>query len=144
MTLTKVVALTALVAMSAAVVFAQAVRRDGKWEVSMLMEMPGMPAMPPFKSEQCVTKEQARDPQSAVPPQGGPNSDCTSEDTKTTGNKVSWSMKCTTPQPMTGTGEITYTENAFDGVMVMNMARGGQPMTMTMKMTGKRIGDCVK
>ena len=65
--------------------------------MSVQMEMPGMPAMAPFKSEQCVTKEQASDPQSAVPPQGG-NSDCKSENTKETGNKVTWSMTCTTPR----------------------------------------------
>ena len=95
MTVSNVVSLTALLALSTAV-FAQSPRRDGRWEVSMQMEMPGMPAMAPFKSEQCVTKEQANDPQSAVPPQGA-NSDCKSENTKTTGNKVTWSMRCTTP-----------------------------------------------
>jgi hypothetical protein len=141
MTVSNFVALAVLFGMSTAV-FAQGARRDGRWEVSVQMEIPGMPAMAPFKSEQCVTKEQANDPQSAVPPQGG-NSDCKSENTKETGNKVSWSMTCTTPQPMTGTGEIAYTQNAFDGVMKMNMDRGGQPMAITMTMTGKRLGDCV-
>lgn len=136
-----------LLALSATA-FAQAPRRDGKWEVTMQMEMTGMPAkMPPFTTEQCVTKEQLSDPQRAVPQQpqrGGGQTDCKYEDYKVTGSKVTWTMKCTTPQPMTGTGEITYTDNAYNGVMKMNMERGGQPMQMTMKMTGKRIGDCTQ
>ena len=142
MNVRNIVSLTALLALST-VVFAQSPRRDGRWEISMQMEMPGMPAMAPIKSEQCVTKEQANDPQSAVPPQGA-NSDCKSENTKTTGSKVTWSMRCTTPTPMTGTGEITYLENSFDGLITMSMDRGGQPMAMMMKMTGKRLGDCTK
>jgi hypothetical protein len=138
----------ALLVVLSAAVFAQGPRRDGRWEVTMQMEMPGMPAgMPPFTAEQCVTKEQADDPQRAVPQQpgrGGAQSDCKTEDYKLTGNNATWTMRCTTPQPMTGSGEITYTENAYVGTMTMNMERGGQPMKMTMKMTGKRLGDCVE
>ena len=131
MTVSKVVSLAALLALSTAVL-AQSPRRDGRWEVTMQMEMPGMPGgMPPFTSETCVTKEQADDPQRAVPqqPGRGGQSDCKTEDYKMTGNKVTWAMKCTTPQPMTGTGEMVYTDNAYTGVM---------------KMTGKRLGDCTK
>jgi len=61
-------------------------------------------------------------------------------DDKVTGNKVTWSMKCEGPEAMSGTGEITYGENTYDGVM--KMERQGQ--TMTMKYTGKRLGDCLK
>jgi hypothetical protein len=142
----RAVTFAALVLISAAV-FAQGVRRDGKWEVTTEMEMTGMPGkMPPFKSEQCITKEQANDPQRAVPQQpqrGGAQSDCKTEDYKVSGNTVTWKMRCTTPQPMTGSGEMIYTENAYTGFMKMNMERGGgPPMQMTMKMAGKRLGDC--
>jgi hypothetical protein len=43
-----------------------------------------------------------------------------------------------------GTGEFVYTDDAYTGQMVMNVERGGQPMAMTMKYTGKRLGDCTK
>ena len=147
MTAPKVAPLVALLALSVGVL-AQDPRRDGRWEVTMQMEMPGMPGkMPPFTAEQCVTKEQANDPQRAVPQQpqrGGGQSDCKTEDYKVTGGKVTWTMRCTTPQPMTGTGEIIYAGNTYNGVMKMNMERGGQPMQMTMKVTGKRLGDCTQ
>ena len=149
----RIVALVAVIGCSVAV-FAQGPRRDGKWEVTTQIEMAGMPAgrgMPPMTMTQCITKEQAADPQNSVPqpPQrGGAQSDCKVSDFKQTGNKVNWTMKCTTPQAVDGTGEMVYGTDTFDGTMTMNMqmARGGQttPMQMSMKMNGKRLGDCTE
>jgi hypothetical protein len=121
---------------------AQGPRRDGKWEVKMEMDMPGMPAgMPPMSSTQCITPEEAKDPQKAMPQgRGGANNNCKISDYKADGSKVSWSMKCDPPQEMSGTGEFTYGADSYTGIMKMN--RGGQ--TITMKYTGKRIGDCDK
>jgi hypothetical protein len=137
--------IAAVLGLSAAV-FAQGPRRDGKWAVTMTMEMAGMPAgMPPITTTQCITKEQAADPQKSVlqqPQRGNQQSDCKVSDYKVAGNKVTYSMKCTTPQPMDATGEILYGDNTYDGTMTMNMARGGQSMAMTMKYSAKRLGDC--
>ena len=132
---------------------AQGPRRDGNWEVTVEMDMPGMPqgmTMPPMKMTQCVTPQEAADPQKSIPQRpagrGGaanPN-DCKISDYKTEGNKVSWAMACTGAQPMDGTGEFVYAGDAYTGTMKMNIARGGQPMAMTMKYSGKRLGDCTK
>jgi hypothetical protein len=65
-------------------------------------------------------------------------------DYKTEGNKVSWSMRCEGDNPMTGTGEIVYSGDTYLGTMKMTTGRGGQPMAMTMKYSGKRLGDCTK
>ena len=127
---------------------AQAPRRDGKWEVTMTMEMAGMPAsMPPVKTTQCITKEQADDPQKLVlqqPQRGNQQSDCKVSDYLVSGNKVTYSMKCTTPAPMDATGEIIYGDNTYNGTMKMNMGRGGQSMAMTMKYSARRLGDCTQ
>ena len=120
---------------------AQSPRRDGRWEVKTEMEMPGMPMkMPPMTTTQCITKEQAEDPQRSVPQGRGAPNNCKVFDYKVAGNKVTWSMKCEGPEAMSGTGEITYGENTYDGVM--KMERQGQ--TMMMKYAGKRLGDCPK
>jgi len=151
--------LFALITASSALLVAQAgPRRDGKWDITVEMQMPNMPnmpnmpagmTMPPMKMTQCITKEEAADPAKAMPQQppqrgGGPAGDCKVSDYKTEGQKVSWSMVCTGAQPMTGTGELVYTADSYTGNMTMNMARGGQGMAVTMKYTGKRLGDCVK
>jgi hypothetical protein len=130
-----------------ALVFAQP-RRDGNWEVKMEMAMEGMPqAMPPMTMTQCVTPAEAEDPQKMVPqgPGRGMNSDCKMTDYKFADGKASWTMTCGGANPMTGTGEFVYTENSYTGTMKMTMSRGGGPaQTMTMKYSGKRLGDCVK
>jgi Protein of unknown function (DUF3617) len=119
-------------------------RRDGRWEVKMEMDMPGMPqGMPPMTTTQCITPDEAKDPQKAMP-QGGRGGrgggDCKVSDYKVDGNKVSWSMRCEGREPMTGTGEFVYEGDSYTGTIKMD--RGGQPMTM--KYSGKRLGDCTK
>jgi hypothetical protein len=128
-------------------------RRDGNWEVTMQMDMPGMPqgmTMPPMKSTQCITPQDAADPAKSLPQRpagrGGaanPN-DCKVSDYKAVGNKVTWTMTCEGAQPMTGAGEFIYGTDTYTGTMKMDMARGGQPMAMTIKYDGKRLGDCTK
>ena len=123
---------------------AQGPRRDGEWEVKTEMNMPGMPAgMPPMTTKQCITPAEASDPQKAMPPQGRGrgNSNCKISDYKIDGNTVSWSMACEGAQPMTGKGQFVYAQDAYTGTMTMDMQGRG---TMTMKYTGKRLGDCNK
>ena len=115
-------------------------RRDGRWEVKMEMQMVGM-TMPPQTLTQCVTKEEAADPQKAMPQSGrGANpTDCKISDYKVDGNKVTWSMACPKDQ-MTGAGEFVYSGDTYTGTMKMN----AQGQEMTMKYSGKRLGDCTK
>ena len=124
----------------AASLLAQGPRRDGKWEVKVEMQMPGM-TMPAQTVTQCVTKDEAADPLKAMPQRGrgGDSSDCKVSDYKVDGNKVSWSMACAKDK-MTGTGEFVYAGETYTGSMIMNT----QGQTMTMKYSGKRLGDCTK
>jgi hypothetical protein len=125
-------------------VFAQGSMRPGQWETTMQMEMPGSPIqMPAMKSARCITPEDAKDPSRSLPtgPQGRGNqkSDCKVSDYKTSGSTVTWKMTCSSPEPMTGTGEMTYTgDTAYNGTMKMDMQGRG----MTMKISGMRVGDC--
>lgn len=138
---------TALLALSIAA-FAQGPRRDGQWEVKMEMDMPGMPAgMPPMTSTQCITPEEAKDPEKAVPQmgrggrgRGRGNQDCKVSDYKMDGNKATWTMKCEGDMAMTGAGEFVYAADTYTGTIKMETGRGA----MTMKYSGKRLGDCVK
>ena len=123
---------------------AQGPQLDGRWEVKMDMDMPGMPMkMPTQTVTRCVTKEEAADPTKVVPDagRGGGAGACKVSDYKTVGNTVSWAVKCEGAQPMSGTGEMVYGDGAYKGTMKMSMA-GGQMMTMLY--TGKRLGDCTK
>ena len=120
---------------------AQNPMRPGRWEVTMQMEMPNMPMqMPAQKVTQCVTAEQIKDPGSALPQ--GPNNPnaCKVSDHKTSGNTVTWKVACTGPEAMTGSGEMKFEGDTYVGLMKMTTSRG----EMTMKYSGKRLGECEK
>lgn len=132
---------TFLVILTVVAVYAQNPMRAGQWEVSVQMQMPGM-QMPTTKSMQCVTAAQlAKDPATGLPTgmQSLPNA-CKVSDYKVTGSTVTWKMACTGATPMTGEGELVFAGDAYDGTIKMAMQQGG----MTMKMSGKRLGDCTQ
>lgn len=116
--------------------------RPGRWEITMQMEMPNMPMkMPETKMTQCVTPEQLKDPAAAMSgggPGGKPNPACKVSDYKTSGSTVSWKMACPPPQAVDGTAEMTFKDDSYTGNMTMKTDKG----TMTMKVAGKRLGDC--
>lgn len=144
---------------------AQTPRRDGNWEITVDVELDGVAGTIPTRTlTQCITPDdiaagpggtsgRSHTPDRSDTPGHGalpghralsghdaalPGS-CSASDHKVDGNKVSWTFRCDTPQPMSGSGEIVYTdENAYKGSMTFT--RDGK--TMTMKYEGKRLGDC--
>lgn len=110
---------------------------DELWDVTMKMEMPGMPmAMPAQTHQMCLKKD--RKGEDAIPKQDN----CKVTDVKTVGNKVSFAMECTGKDPMTGRGEITSTPTAYDGRMQVKSTRRGEEMEMTQTFSGKKVGAC--
>ena len=120
--------------------FAASPVKPGKWQVTMEMDMPGMPMkVPPTTITHCITKEQAENPEATLP-KASRQGDCKVSDYKLDGNTVTWNVKCEGKQPMTGSGKITYDSDSYTGTMKMKM----QETEMTAKYTGKRIGECDK
>jgi hypothetical protein len=140
MTLRSAWVVAGVLALAGSLVAQGSVRRDGRWEVKMEMQMAAM-TMPPQTLTQCVTKEEAADPQKGLPQtgRGASPSDCKVSDYKVVGNKVTWSMACE-KEKMSGTGEFVYAGDTYTGTMKMN----AQGQEMTMKYSGKRLGDCTK
>jgi hypothetical protein len=112
--------------------------KPGKWETTMEMDMPGMPMkMPPRTFTHCITKEQAENPENAVP-RSDRQQDCKISDLKVEGSTVSWKMTCEKSQA-TGAGSITYSADSYTGHMDMKMAGDRE---MHMKYSGKYLGAC--
>jgi hypothetical protein len=113
----------------------------GQWQVVTKTEMPGMPmAIPDVTNTYCLTEEDM------IPRNEAPGQDCETLEYNVSGNKVTWRMVCEGGEGKTDMrGEITYQGNTFKGSAetTVNVPGQGQ-MTMTNKMTGKRIGDCTK
>jgi hypothetical protein len=91
--------------------------------------------MPPISYSQCVTKD------TPIPENQQPNQDCRMVDTKTSGNTVSWVVKCNGPEgEMTGSGSVTYQDDQMNGSMVMET----QGMKISTRMKGHYVGPCKK
>lgn len=114
--------------------------KPGKWEMTMQMDMPNMPfKMPPIKVTQCISKEDAENPENSVPKgDAKKKSDCKVKDMKVTGKTITYSVICE-KQKTEMDAEMTYDEDTFTGVMKMKMD-GQEPITT--KYSGKRLGEC--
>lgn len=127
--------IAALAVLALPMVAGAAPMKAGKWQMTMQMDMPGMPVkMPPVTFSHCVTKEEAENPQ---PPKQQRDNDCKVSDYKRDGNTISWTMTCE-KQKMTGKGQITYSGDSYEGSMKMTMGE----QEMSAKYSGKYLGDC--
>lgn len=115
--------------------FAADTMRDGYWELTTTMDMPGMPVkMAPTKVKHCYTKEDVKDQKRVL----STDKSCTVTDLKQSGNKVSWKMKCTGEHAGVFSGETVFRGDAYDSTMKMQT----QGQTMNMKVKAKRLGNC--
>lgn len=142
----KIIAQSALACVAALLLFAgsssaaESHMREGQWEITTKIEMPGLPVtIPPITIAKCLTKEDINDPNKIVPKGGEKNDACKVSDYKVSGNKITWTMQCDEKSGgMKGTGEMTVKGETYDGSMKMTM----QDQQMSMKFSGKRSGDC--
>ena len=105
------------------------------WEVTSQMSMEGVPmALPAQKLKVCAPKEWKEPP-------GGMDErqKCKNSDFKVEGPKATWKTTCAGPPAMTGEGEITRDgADAYTGAIKFSSEEG----SMTIKLSGKRLGPC--
>jgi hypothetical protein len=114
--------------------------KEGMWEHTMEVKMEGMPGAPvmPFTTTKCMTKKDL------VPQSSQNKQNCKILEQKVTGNKVIWKARCTEKNSVIESeGDITYNGTTYSGSQKTKITeKGGQVMTSTTKMKGRRIGDC--
>jgi hypothetical protein len=110
----------------------------GKYEITSKVDMPGMPGgMPPTTITQCLTEQ---DP---VPHTSAGANGCNITNMTTEGDTVKYTLVCE-QQGMQNksSGEMTYKGENFYGTTQTKMGPSGGDMTITTKISGKRIGEC--
>lgn len=132
----KKVAIAVLSALTLpATCFAADIMRDGFWELSTTVEIPGMPfQVPPTRTQHCYTKEEVKDTSKTL--NTDPN--CKVTDMKRSGNRITWRMQCTGEKSGTFSGETVFKGDAYDSKMKME----SEGQTVNMKVKGQRIGPC--
>lgn len=144
--------------MVATPLFAADTIKEGRWQYTMQMDMPGMPKvempanvqLPPgmkmpqmgpkgmtMNYERCVTKDDL------VPRDDKGREHCTVTKQTRRGNTVEWAASCDTPDgKMQGEGTATYTGEAMKSTMHMTGTSHGRPIDMTQNVTGRYLGPC--
>lgn len=118
--------------------------QEGNWETTVDMKMEGMPfPMPPttYRSTQCLTRKDM------VPSTAEKDQKCEIKSQKVSGNTVTWTVICRDEDGTSeGRGEITYSGTTYQGVVKTTVRTKGdeEPIRTTMKMKGKRLGNCPK
>jgi len=116
--------------------------QPGNWEITVSMEMPGMPPRPAMTSNRCIKPDHVKDSQSfADSMQERNRGKCKVSDLKLESDKLSYSFAC--DSGATGTSEILFGGTTYEGTNKMTVpGHGNGPMTITQHIKGKRIGDC--
>jgi len=110
---------------------------DDLWEVTVKMEMAGMPsAMPPQTSRVCTQKGKQAE---AMAPQ---DKSCRMQDMQRSGNRTTFKIVCEGKDRMTGTGEFVHGVDSYQGTMRFQGVMEGQPVNMTQTLSGRRVGSC--
>jgi len=113
--------------------------REGLWEYTTQMEMPGMPAHP-MTTRVCLS---AKDMEEGPMPK---DDNCKLKDYKLSGNTANWKMECKGEESMTGEGKISFQgDSAYNGETRMRIQMKGEaPMETRQKFSARRLGDCKK
>lgn len=117
--------------------------KEGQWEYTMKMQMPGMPGggmtMPAFR--QCVTAAQVES--GGMGQKDGKMPDgCSVKNMKVSGNNASYTMECTKDPKMVSDVNMTFAGDSFTMKQNTTMDQGGQKMNVVNDMTGKYVGPC--
>lgn len=115
--------------------FALAQGSDDQYDVTVKMQMAGM-AMPPMAQRLCV-KKGASDGD-FIPRQEG----CRVSDTARTGSRLTFKISCAGSNPMSGTGDFTFSANGYNGQIRMKGKMEGQDVDMTQAIDARRVGGC--
>ena len=117
--------------------------KDGLWEITMKMEMAGMPhAMPPQVMQRCITKKDLEDPAKAMPGNSPADGRCKMTDHKMQGNTATWNVAC--EDGTAGSGTATYSSTSYTSTNTIRSKHGGAAQTMTLHNSGRHLGDCKK
>ena len=104
------------------------------WESTVEMVMAGRGSFAMPAQTTCRPRGEAAWQEPPAPAQG----ECQMTDVVRGPNSMTWKMKCTDP-PATGKGSIEFDgAGSYSGTIEASMPQGD----MTMKLSGKRVGDC--
>jgi hypothetical protein len=114
--------------------------RAGLWEISVQAEVGGQPiSAAPMVMRQCVNDQSVQNLMAQV---GGAGA-CNITDFQQSGSRARWTISCSGPINVTGTGETELAgSDRFSGRMDLQIGMGGETMPMAQNFQAQRVGEC--
>jgi hypothetical protein len=114
----------------------------GNWEISMQMDMEGMPSRPPMTMTHCIKPDQVKDSQTFAQDMQKRNGKCAVSDLKADGGKLSYSFDC--EGGAKGDVEMAFAGGTYEGTIKLTTGggRGQGPMHVIQHIKARRVGDC--
>jgi hypothetical protein len=134
--------LIALISALSNVGSAQAVEpKPGLWNLTVTTTADGGgKPMGPFYRSQCLNKEDIRDPEQLFAESG--MSDCRFKGQNQQGGRYDFTIQCNGALPMSGSGNVAYGAEQFQGEINLVTEIQGMDIATTSIVSGKRAGEC--
>jgi uncharacterized protein DUF3617 len=112
--------------------------REGEWQFTTHLELPGMPQ--PAGGDQGMTRTACIDAANPIPP----DAHCTLGKVERNGGVVTWSMTCNAPQgPIQAAGRAQYSGETMEATLTARVAGpNGQAVDSPGRVAGHYIGPC--
>ena len=141
----RILFITLLAATSPAAALAASEIKAGKWQFTTEMQLPAMPqsaagAQSSPAANQPMTRTACIDPAHPIPTE----QQCTLDNMKRSGGRVSWAMTCNSPQgPVHSTGSGRFAGDTMEGTLTAHVpGPNGKPVNAPGRITGRYLGPC--
>ena len=116
----------------------------GLWQISVQAKSAAIPTdMAPLQVNQCLTKEDAKDPSKLMGATTSPDvSGCTYSNKSYSGNTFHFTMECTGAFAIKATGDVSFTSSNLSGTINTSTTVSGQLLEMMNSVSAQRVGDC--
>jgi hypothetical protein len=121
--------------------------KEGMYETTMQMEIPGMPAgmgKQNMKFQNCVTAQDIESGKVGKGKDAKAPDNCEVKNFNMSGNTATYTTVCKGDPEMTADTKVTFVDTGYKMDMKMAMKQGGQVMNMSQQMEGRYMGPCKK
>lgn len=130
--------IASILAVAALSVHAEQRMAPGLWEFTNTMTTPKAPKPQTATIKRCITEKEVKNPALL---QGKADKDCKVTPKGKSGDAYAWEMECA-KSGMKGSGTMRYGKGTVEGETKMTASSKGEPVEITTKMKGRRVGPC--
>lgn len=112
----------------------------GLWEVRVRVDIPASPVQEATQTlRHCYSRKELEDPRNLIPRD---SPECEIVDYAVAGNRVTWSVECSSPKALVGGGEMILGRVAYAANVWSEVQESERILRITQRIRAKRLGEC--